>query len=180
MKHIKGYSVNIFALTDGEHSFDFQINKAFLAHFDTPLVDDIDVNVNLQLVKLPTLLELEIQSKGTVPAICDLCAEEFDLEIKGEEKLVVKFVDVIPENADPTEVIYLQSGEHHLELAETLYEAVMLSIPIQKRHPLDENGQPTCDPDTLAYLNKETNDEAEESESINPIWNELKKLKNKK
>jgi hypothetical protein len=63
-----------------------------------------------------------------------------------------------------------------------LYEMLMLSIPIRTVHPTNEEGNYSCNPEILKYL--EINDDIEvsdketnEDDNINPIWDELKKLK---
>jgi len=59
---------------------------------------------------------------------------------------------------------------------------LMLSIPMRTVHPVNEEGNYICNPDVLKYL--EINDDIEVSDeetngddNINPIWDELKKLK---
>jgi hypothetical protein len=56
-----------------------------------------------------------------------------------------------------------------------LYEFLMLSIPLQKIHPQDANGNETCNPDVLAFL--EQSAQAVEQQNKNTIWKGLDSIK---
>lgn len=179
MKNLKGFNISFAGLAEGVHYFDYQINNRFLVHFEESLVKSANVTAQIKLEKHLSWLDLHIQNTGTIEAICDICNEPFDLPIEGEEDVVVKFVEEVPEDEE-LGVIYLNLNEQVINVATILYERLMLSIPMRTVHPLDEEGNYTCDPETLQYLNAETEDDVEEDseeESVNPIWKELQKLK---
>lgn len=182
MKALKSFTINFASLADGEHLFDYQVDNKFLKHFEASLVQEGNVEVNLRLIKFLNSLELNFTIQGTVLTPCDVCAEEFDLLIQGNEQIMVKIVSEIPTNDDEYNVLYLKEGISSINIAEMLYELLTLSVPMRKVHPLGADGAYTCDPDVLKYL--ETNDDIEVSDEeiddndrINPIWDELKKLK---
>lgn len=186
MKNLKKYSINFASLADGEHQFTYHLDKSFLENFENSLIDDADVTVEVTLMKHGSMLELEFDLQGTIPAICDTCAEDFQLSIDAYEELIVKFVSVLPEEEDmSTEVMYLEYGSTSLDLAHQLYEILILAIPISKHHEEDENGEPTCNPETLAALKKLSGEHTEknskkgndaEKRSDNSIWDILKDL----
>ncbi|MCP4439745.1 MAG: DUF177 domain-containing protein [Aureispira sp.] len=181
MKKFKVYSINISSLSDGDHLFDYQIDNKFFEEFEKSLIKDSNISAKVTLSKYPNLLNLSLQVSGTVQTACDICAEALDLEIKGEENLVVKFVEEIPETDNP-EVLYLDFDASFLNVAELLYELITLSIPIRKVHPIDENSNYTCNPIALQYLTTSGSAEdqiesEEESRSNNPMWDALQKLK---
>ena len=182
MKAFKAFTINYAGLREGKHRFDYHIDKKFLELFETPLVEDADLQVELTLDKQIGFLSLLFQWKGTVAASCDICNEDFQLPIEGNENIIVKFVQELPEdNAEP-EIIYVLQGESQINVATPLYEAVMLSIPIRKVHPETEKGVPGCDPKILAILETTIVEEEEDTEEDNTentsVWDELKKLKN--
>jgi len=180
MKNLKGFNISFAGLAEGLHHFDYQIDNRFLEHFEESLVKEADAQVQLKLEKHLNWMDFNIQIKGTVRTPCDICNEDFDLAIEGEEDVVVKFVEVIPEDEE-LGVVYLNHNEQVINIATILYERLMLSIPIRKTHPLDEDGNYTCDPEVLRYLGGEpeeaTDEEGSDEESVNPIWKELQKLK---
>lgn len=180
MKALKKYTINFASLADGEHIFNYQADNKFLLNFEGALVQDADIEVKLVMQKFLNSLELNFEIQGTVRIPCDVCIEEFDLKIVGSDKISVKIVSEIPQGNDEYNIIYINDGSSSIQIAEMLYELIMLSIPMRKVHPEDKDGNATCSAEILKYLEDSKNNIAENSEnedSINPIWDELKKLK---
>ena len=181
MKAFKAFSINHAGLREGQHKFDYTIDKKFLELFENALVADANIQVKLTLDKQQGFLSLHFDWSGTVAAICDICMEDFNLPVAGTEDIIVKFVYELPEDNTEPEIIYMQHGENAINIALPLYEALMLNIPIRKVHPEDEDGEPSCDPQILALLDRTIADETEEEEDeetgAGSIWDELKKLK---
>ena len=180
MKDLRAYTINFASLADGIHEFDYYINDKFLGHFEDSLLHTADIKVLLKMYKTLHCLELEFDIDGVAQVPCDVCAEIFDLPIKGEEKILVKIVTEVPSENDELNVVYIPSSDHAISVAQMIYEAIILSMPMRKVHPLDENGNPTCNPDVIAYLDQSQQNleqETEENNTSNPIWDELKKFK---
>ncbi len=182
MKAYRVFSINHAGLREGQHRFDYDIDKSFLELFESPLVEDLQVRVELLLNKEPGFIDLNFNWEGTVAACCDLCNEDFDLPISGQEHIIVKFVQEIPADNTEPEIIYIQSGESSINIAMPLYEALMLSIPMRKVHPEDEKGTPICNPEVLALLQggqkgTEDKDDDDDEEGGGSIWDELKNWK---
>lgn len=182
MKELKAYNINFAGLAEGKHEFEYQIDKKFLANFEHRLIDEADIQLIVELNKKNSLLDLKLYMSGSIPTICDLCSEDFDLKVDRKEEIIVKFVSEIPQDQTEAEILYLKHGENSLNVAFPIYEMLMLAIPIRKTHPEDEEGFPTCDPAILDLLDElqkvEDEKEEEEDESTkNSVWAELKKLK---
>ena len=181
MKVLKKFTINYASLADGEHLFDYQVDNKFLKHFETALVQEANIEVHLSMLKFMDSLELNFQINGSVLVPCDVCIEEFDLEIEGHERIAVKIVNEIPPKNDEYNIIYLEESSSSVNIAEMLYELIMLSIPMKKVHPVDENGQATCEASILQYLeeseDKIAKETTENKNNISPVWDELKKLK---
>lgn len=174
MKHLRAYAINFLSLADGQHQFDYELNEKFLSAFeDTPL-NQAQVVVKLQMLKKQQFMQLDFQLSGHVPAQCDLCGQDFDLPIALDEQMIVKFVHELPELPEP-ELIYLQHGASQLDLANTLYELLVLAIPIRKVHP--NEGCPAEILDLLDQYSQITEEEEEEDETPNSsVWDALKDL----
>jgi uncharacterized protein len=182
MKNLKHFNINFGSLSDGEHQFTYELDAKFLENFEASLLQDAKATAQVILHKQVGILRLEFDLVGTVPAICDVCAEEFELSVSAEETVLVKFVSEVPE-ADSTEIIYLEHGSSFLNVAQQLYEMLILSIPIRKVHPLDADKKPTCNPDTLAVLKsiratkkKKKNDDDDDTPPSSSVWDVLKNL----
>jgi len=154
MKNLRSFIINFGSLAEGEHRFDYHLSADFLAQFEQTILTDADIAASVLIEKRFGVFTLHLQIEGTIPAVCDRCAEDFSLPIQSTETLLVKFVDDLPEDGNDTEVIYLEHGTSSLNVAQPLYELLLLSVPSRMVHPNDEAGNSTCNPDTLAVLNR--------------------------
>jgi uncharacterized metal-binding protein YceD (DUF177 family) len=174
MNNLKAYLIPFLGLKIGKHQFDYQVDNTFFAHFDYDEFKDASVKVNLILEKKSTLLELEIKHKGTVNVPCDVSGEEFDLAIKGNLKLVVKFGDAF--NDENEELLIIPHGEFQINMAQYIYESIVLSVPLRRIHPGVKDGSLTEVIEKLESLAPKENKESEQKNEIDPRWENLKKL----
>jgi uncharacterized metal-binding protein YceD (DUF177 family) len=176
MKPLKDYTIPYVGLKLGKHHFDYQIDKKFFEHFEYDDFNDVDVKTELVFEKKTTLLELHFQVSGHVNVNCDITNEPYNQDINGEFDLVVKFGDDY--NDDFEDIVILPHGEYEINVAQYIYELIILSMPAKRIHPGVEDG--TLDSDILKKLEelspKSLKDKEETSEEIDPRWNTLKKL----
>ena len=174
MNNLKAYLIPFIGLKIGKHQFDYQVDNTFFAHFDYDEFNDASVKVSVVLEKKSTLLELDIQHKGTVNVPCDVSGEEFDLAIKGKLKLVVKFGDAF--NDENEELLILPHGEFQVNVAQYIYESIVLSVPLRRIHPGVKDGSLTEVIEKLEALAPKENKESVQKNHIDPRWENLKKL----
>ena len=174
MNNLKAYLIPFIGLKIGKHQFDYQVDNTFFAHFDYDEFNDASVKVSVVLEKKSTLLELDIQHKGTVNVPCDVSGEEFDLAIKGKLKLVVKFGDAF--NDENEELLILPHGEFQVNVAQYIYESIVLSVPLRRIHPGVKDGSLTEVIEKLEALAPKENKEKKKKNDIDPRWENLKKL----
>ena len=174
MNNLKEYLIPFIGLKLGKHQFEYQVDNTFFAHFDYDEFNDASVKVSVVLEKKSTLLELDIQHKGTVNVPCDVSGEEFDLAIKGKLKLVVKFGDAF--NDENEELLILPHGEFQVNVAQYIYESIVLSVPLRRIHPGVKDGSLTEVIEKLEALAPKENKTIEQNNDIDPRWENLKKL----
>ena len=174
MNNLKAYLIPIIGLKIGKHQFDYQVDNTFFAHFDYDEFNDASVKVSIILEKKSTLLELEIKHKGTVNVPCDVSGEEFDLAIKGKLNLIVKFGDTY--NDEHEELLILPHGEFQVNVAQYIYESIVLSVPLRRIHPGIKDGSLTDVIKKLEALAPKENKTIEQNNDIDPRWENLKKL----
>ena len=174
MNNLKANLIPFLGLKIGKHQFDYQVDNTFFAHFDYDEFNDASVKVSIILEKKSTLLELEIKHKGTVNVPCDVSGEEFDLAIKGNLKLVVKFGDAF--NDENEELLIIPHGEFQINVAQYIYESIVLSVPLRRIHPGVKDGSLTDVIEKLEALAPKENKESEQKNEIDPRWENLKKL----
>jgi len=176
MKNTKEYLIPFAGLKLAKHNFEYQINNAFFEIFDYNEYQDSNITVKVVLEKTSTLLELSLKHKGTVNVPCDLTSEDFDLPIKGKMKLIVRFGEEF--NNDNEELLILPHGEFEIDIAQYIYEMIVLSVPLRRVHPGIKDG--SLQTEALTKLKelkvKEVKKEQKEEENIDPRWDKLKQL----
>ena len=141
MKVTNEFLIPFVGLKLGKHQFEFQINKEFFEDYGYDEFESCDIKVNLVLEKRSTMLELHFKHKGTIHVPCDLTSEMFDLPIKGKLKLLVKFGDAF--NDENEELLILPHGEFQVNVAQYIYESIVLSVPLRRVHPGIKDGSLT-------------------------------------
>ena len=171
------YDIAFKGLVDGLHDFDYQINGRFFEHFDGSLVDEGDVNVLVVLEKRSVFMKLHLKIKGEVELVCDRCLENYRQKIKNNAEIFVKF-GVVEEFDEDENVIWLLPEEQRLNLAQLIYEYVVLSIPLRHVHPKNKNGERECNKEMIDKLKDYIHTENVEDTYIDPRWDILKNLNN--
>ncbi len=177
MRVNKEFLIPFGGLKQGKHQFEFDINKTFFDAFEFDEYNDVNIKVSLVLDKKSTMLELHFKHKGTVNVPCDLTNEDFDLPVKSKLELIVKYGDEYNDEND--EMLILPHGEHQMDVAQYIYEMIVLSVPTKRVHPGVKDG--SIDAGILNKLEELAPKEApEKKEEMNtdPRWDELKKLLN--
>ncbi|UGU18266.1 DUF177 domain-containing protein [Sinomicrobium kalidii] len=173
MKKFKEFDIPFAGLKQGEHRFEHRIDNLFFEGFDYTDFNDASLKVDIVLHKKINMLEFGFSTEGTVNVNCDLSNEPFDLKIGGALDLIVKFGEEY--NDENEEVLVLPHGEHHVNVAQYIYEMAVLSVPVKKIHPGVEDG--SMDSEILRKLEElqpgETKTKREETD---PRWDTLKKL----
>lgn len=176
MKARRAYDINFTSLSMGSQQLDYSISTDFLQNYPEAYISDIKAFAVLSLNKMHQCLETSINIQGTVVCSCDICTEDVQIEFKTEEFVIFKFVDMqMTSIEDELNVIFVDKRNNIINISDTLYETIMLSLPIRKLHDMNADGTYTCNPEYLKYLNQEEN--VEENKN-NPFRDLKKKLKN--
>lgn len=180
MKVTNEFLIPFAGLKLGKHQFEFDIKPSFFEHFNYEEFQDASIKVSLVLEKKTTMLQLNFKHQGTVHVACDLTNEDFDLPIKGELELLVKFGEAF--NNDDDELLVLPHGEFQVDVSQYIYEMIVLSVPNKRIHPGVKDG--SLQSDILTKLEdlqvQKPQDDKKDNEPIDPRWEELKKLLNDK
>ncbi len=172
MRPLKEYNISFTGLKPGEHQFKYIINKAFFEAFNYDDFLDSNVNITLDFIKKDTLFELHFSAKGNVKVLCDISNEPYDQPIQGNLDTVVKFGEEF--NDDNEDLIIIPFSEHQINVAQFIYEMIVLSVPSKRIHPGIEDG--TLQSDILEKLKDLQPGKSKENDKIDPRWADLKKL----
>ena len=151
MDRLKEYKIAHRGLSEGIHTFEFVMDDNFFNCFDATKGTKGIVNARVDIVKSSLLLE------------------EMELPISGELNLYAKYGE--REEGNDDDFIILAQDDDYLDLSEPLYEVYMLNYPLRVVHPEGE-----CNEEMEHVLEELTMEE--ESEKIDPRWDELRKLIN--
>jgi len=168
----KMFVIPFRGLKEGEHQFEYLINKTFFEDYQYDEILDADIKVHLNFIKKSTLLELSFVCNGTVKVACDISNELYQQPIKGNLDLVVKFGDVY--NNDNEDILIIPHGEFEIDIAQYIYEMIVFSLPSKKIHPGIIDG--TLKSDILDKLEELEPNNEQNNKSIDPRWDKLKGL----
>jgi len=166
----KEFNIPFSGLKQGKHNFEYNIDNAFFESFGYNEFNAADIDLKVTLMKMSTMLEFEMEASGTVNVDCDLTSEPFDQPISGRLELVVKFGDEF--NDEDDELLIVPHGSHQVNIAQYIYEMLVLGVPQKRVHPGVLDG--SLQSEALKKL-EELRPKENKKES-DPRWDELKKL----
>lgn len=177
MNQYRETEIQFSGLKSGSYTYNYTLRKDFFDVMENENLCDGEVNFEVKLEKNERLLMFYFTFSGKVKTLCDRCLGELEVPVSGSETLCVKFSDT--ETSEEEDVAILPEKAYKINLAQWMYEYIMVAMPIQCVHPDDEEGNPTCDPEMLKYLVVEDEQPSEEEEpTTDPRWDILKELNN--
>ncbi len=173
MTEHREYSIPFSGLKQGKHEFKYNIDNAFFESFGYSEFNAANIDLIVYLNRLTTMLEFEMNASGTVSVACDLTSEPYDQEIDGKLELVVKFGDEF--NDEDDEILIIPHGEHQVNIAQYIYEMLVLAVPSKRVHPGVLDG--TLKSEALERLKElRPGEEKENKKETDPRWDALKNL----
>lgn len=175
MKDLKDFDISFIGLKEGLHQFEYLIEKEFFDFFNYDELNNSNVKVQLSFLKKTTMFELNFSFSGWVEVACDITNELYHQPIKTESELIIKFGETF--NDENEELLVIPHSEFKVNVAQYIYESIVLALPLKRIHPGVEDG--TLKSDILDKLKelepKELKDKIDK-EDIDPRWNKLKNI----
>ena len=162
--------------------YQYQLDNDFFLDLDAPEVQKGQVNVTLKVRKTSGIYQLDFHTEGKVIVICDRCLDEMEQLIETEDRLKVKLGS---EYSEVDDMVVVPEEEGYINVAWFIYEFIALSIPMKHVHAPGK-----CNKDMVSKLSKHLRvsgddeddddflkeDSSDEPQTIDPRWNELKKI----
>ena len=161
--------------------YQYQLDNQFFLDLDAPEVQKGRVNVTLKVRKTSGIYQLDFHTEGMVVVVCDRCLDEMEQPIESDDRLRVKLGLEFSEEDD---MVVVPEEDGYINVAWFIYEFIALSIPMKHVHAPGK-----CNKDMVGKLSKHlrvlSDDEdegldfeesADQPQSIDPRWNELKKI----
>lgn len=181
------YKVDLKAMQADSCIYEFVLDNVFFANIDGPEIQKGKVHITLAVKRTTGAFELVFQTEGFVLVPCDRCLDEMEIPIITTDKLIVKFGSDYAEEND--NVVIVPEDEGYINIAWFIYEFIALAIPMKHVHApgkcnkgmvskLNKHLRTTSDDDTSSdEVDSSVDEEVEDVEdSIDPRWNELKKI----
>lgn len=185
----KLYDIHFKGVAEGEHRFGFEIDDRFFSSFEGSEIKGGEVAADVLLSKSGNVMLLQFVIKGSVVVECDRCLEDCPIPVDFSDELRVRFSDRIAAQGGEYdgEVLWLNSSEGTLNVAQYIYESIVLALPYQRVHPEGEDGKPGCAPEMLERFAIISGEEFEklaaegqvQKMADNPEWEKLREMKEK-
>ena len=172
----RDFDIDLLSLKEGRHEYEFGFNDSFFDLFEEPLVSKGEGKVKLTLNKALNLLELTFEINGSVRLVCDRSLDPFDMPIELSRDIIMKYGEEDQELSE--DIMMINWDTQRINVAQLIYEFISLEVPIRKLHPRYENEESSIEDDELFYQSEKPSDE--NKEKIDPRWEALKELKNKR
>lgn len=170
------YIIPLTGSKPGVLMFRWRCDDAFFACFPESPIQTGDVDVTLSLDKQTDMLLLLFTLKGHLGLVCDRCTADIRYPFEVAHELIVKPGDAFKEEDD---IVYLPPDATELNVAQFIYEFIVLSIPVRKTYACENDDPRPCDNGVLELLQRDVNDsEKPVDEADNPFRQLLKDLKN--
>lgn len=168
---MKDFVIPYKGLKDAVHTFETQIGNSFFDEFKSEEIKGGNLSVLIRLDKKEHLMVFDFEIEGNVNLMCDRCLDFFNQPTNFEGKFYVKFGEETMEETE--ELLILSNDEYEIDLSKFIYDSIILSLPITRIHPDDEEGNSTCNE---AMLDKLEEHQIDEEDHIDPRWEALKNI----
>ena len=181
------YNISLKNLSEGVHTFEYDLDRKFFDAIDGDEVRKGNVKVTVKVRKTSSTFEFNFDLKGIVQVPCTRCLDDMNLDVDTQSRLIVKFGKEYSEESD--EIVIIPEEEGEINIAWFLYEFIALTIPIKHVHPAGECNRVVssklrkhravstddADDDDGEVPDDDFSDE-EESQDNDPRWDALKGL----
>ncbi len=172
MLNMKAMNIDLKSLTEGDHTFSFQIDDSFFQNLTDAEIKQGNVDAKAVIHKTTdSNYTLELTIKGDVTVTCDLCLDDMQQPINSTNSFIV---NLGKEASNDDDVITIDENEGILSLVWLIYEAIVLAIPIKHVHAPGK-----CN-DAMTKKLKElsaTRSGDEDAADTDPRWAKLETLK---
>ena len=175
VKKIGEYVVRFSELKEDTETFEYSLEEKFFQLYTSNDWESGKIRAIVTAEKRVDGITLVFDLRGELTVVCDRCLDAFPHQVSASETLFVKY-GLIEEELDDN-IVVVSKEENQIDLGKYLYEYLVLSLPVKRVHPDQADGNPGCNPEMLARLNKHI--VTEDTEVTDPRWDELKKLMDK-
>jgi len=133
----------------------------------------LEASVDVSFYRTDHFIKCSFTVISTLELICDRSLKPFELNSTGSFDILFEPGDVEESETAESAVRQIPTKTLMLDIDKEVRDTMLLGVPTRKIHPdfLDEDGIP------LEFETKKFGEIKEDSDSIDPRWEELRKLK---
>ncbi len=170
---MNNFKIKLPSFNNGKNLFSFNIKDAFFEEFPFSEIKHVSMNASGTIFKERGKTSLNLIITGKINKLaCDICTEDLSVEISSETNMIIKRTDENLFSND--EIYYIKKTENSIDIKKLIFELIILNIPKKRCHPLDVNGNSTCDKEMIELIEKYKHKQKITSD---PRWDVLKDLK---
>lgn len=164
------FDIDFYKLADGNHEFEFDFDASLFGLFEDSIIENGSGSIEVDLQKTASMITLNFRINGEVELTCDRSLEQFMFPIEEVNEVRLKYGDHWEELSE--DLILIPTNTQKVDVGQFVYEFITLAIPMKKLHPRFQGEEDF-------YLEVPSSSDESSDESVDPRWNELKKLKKK-
>ena len=170
---MNAYKIKLGSITTGKNSFSFEIKDQFFEAFTLSDVEHAEIIATALLDKDGEKLALTLTIDGKInKLLCDICTEEISINITAEINVLIKITDEDLMSTD--QILYIKNSDNSIDLKQLIFELIILNLPKKRQHPLNKQGEITCNQEMVNLIKRYT---IKQKKSSDPRWDALKDLK---
>lgn len=174
MNYLSQYNIPFHGLNAEKHIYDFVVESEFFDFFENSQIKSGEIKVTVSLFKRITSLSLSISLTGVVQVTCDRCLELYAQRIEFKDDLIVEFSDKTDFDTNK-DFVFLDRSESEINISQFIYEFAHFALPFKRMHPVDSDGNSTCNNEMLDILDKHAVEVNEEI--VDSRWEKLLEIK---
>ncbi|MCF0176385.1 MAG: DUF177 domain-containing protein [Bacteroidales bacterium] len=144
----------------GEQKFSWRVGKEFFGSFDNTEILDASIDADVSARKAADRILVDCSLRGEVTVECDRCLEDLQIPVDEEVRLKLVFAEESADEDDGREAVEVRSTDTAFDMAQTIYDYVCLSLPIQRFHK--DGG---CNPEVMDRISRGVTTKVGENEA---------------
>lgn len=162
------YELPLNGMAAGRTTVRWHAGKEFFESYENTEILDADLSVEVSVEKSGRFIGVDCNLEGSVTVLCDRCLEPLQLPVSEKVLLSVKFGTESSEGASDgmegsREIVYLDSSDAVLDMAQVIYDYTCLALPLHRVHPDGE-----CNPETVRFLGAQPENVSPSSDGDSP------------
>ena len=178
MADFNDYTIQHVGLEKGKYNYNYNIKQGFFDLFDYSDFHNVEINVDLELYKKESMIELRFNITGTVGLTCDVSTELYQQEVNNQVLIVIKYGDEFKEVDE--KLVIIPRSDDKIAVHQYIYEGIILALPAKRVHPGVEDGSLQTEITKKIEELKPSNNSNRPDGETDPRWDKLKQLLNDK